>query len=59
MSGIPSLLARALNPARSVMGGHNAPVFPEATKMAVFEPYGYFDIFIPELMKDRVRALAG
>jgi len=41
------------------MGGHNAPMFPEVSKMAVFEPYDYFDIFVPELMKDRVRAFAG
>ena len=52
IAGIPAFVARVQSPARSSLDCHNAPMFPKATKMAIFQPYGYFDIFVPELTRE-------
>ena len=59
LSGIPSLLAGVLNPARSIVDCHNAPILPEATKMAVFEPYGHFDTHVLEHLREYAGVFAG
>lgn len=59
LSVIPTLLARVLNPARSILDCHNAPIRPEATKVTVFEPYSQCDTHVLEALGESTGVFAG